>query len=392
MNFERLLKLEHISGSLFLFGPRMTGKTYLLRRLKADLFVDLLDNEEELRFKRSPKEFWELLRALKGGQLVIVDEIQRVPALLDYVQKGIEELNLRFILSGSSARKLRRGSANLLGGRALDLRLHPLTSIEIGQKFDIDKAIAFGTLPLITSFLLENKLEDARRRLRTYGTVYIKEEVQAEALTRNIGAFQRFLDIAAQMNGETIEFASIARDSAVPMSTVKEYFSILEDTLLGSFLWPWDRSERKKARPKFYFFDCGVVRALQNRLVDPPTPQEKGHLFETFFYNELRWLRDYYEKPDEISFWREGKLEIDLLISGPKGQMMAFECKTSSETISEATVTAFRKRFPETKLYIASLKDTNSRKLKNDVTVLPWRKALDIYCSQHSESSISRKH
>ncbi len=392
MEFERLLKLEHISDSLFLFGPRMTGKTYLLRRLKADLFVDLLDPEEELRFKRTPKEFWEQLRGLKRNQLVIVDEIQRVPALLDYVQKGIEELSLTFILSGSSVRKLRRGGANLLGGRALDLRLHPLTSIEVGSGFDIHKALSYGTLPIVVSSLLDNKDEDARRRLKTYGTIYIKEEVQAEALTRNIGAFQRFLNVAAQMNGETVEFASIARDSAVPMSTVKEYFSILEDTLLGSFLWPWDRSERKKARPKFYFFDCGIVRALQNRLVDPPTPQEKGYLFETFFYNELKRLRDYYEKPDEFSFWREGKQEVDLLITGPKGPVMAFECKTSSETISEAAVTAFRKRFPAVKLYVASLKDTNSRKLKNDITVLPWRKALDMYCSQRAESSISRKH
>ncbi len=392
MEFKRLLKIEHVSGSMFLFGPRMTGKTYLLRRLKADLFVDLLDPEEELRFKRSPKEFWEQLRVLKKGQLVIVDEIQRVPVLLDYVQKGIEELKLRFILSGSSARKLRRGSANLLGGRALDLRLHPLTSIEVGHGFDINKALSCGTLPMIASFLLENKEEDARRRLKTYGTIYIKEEVQAEALTRNIGAFQRFLNIAAQMNGETIEFAAIARDSAVPMSTVKEYFSILEDTLLGSFLWPWDRSERKKARPRFYFFDCGVVRSLQNRLVDPPTPQEKGHLFETFFYNELKRLRDYYEQPDEFSFWREGQQEVDILVSGPKGPRMAFECKTSAETISEAAVIAFRKKFPTAKLYVASLKDTVSRKLKNDVISLPWRKALDIYCPEHSESSISRKH
>jgi len=392
MDFERLLKLEHISDSLFLFGPRMTGKTYLLRRLKTDLFIDLLDPQEELRFKRSPKEFWEQLMALKGGQLVIVDEIQRVPALLDYVQKGIEELNLRFILSGSSARKLRRGGANLLGGRALDLKLHPLTSIEAGSGFDIEKALSYGTLPKIVSCLLENKEDDARRRLGTYSTVYIKEEVQAEALTRNIGAFQRFLDVAAQMNGETIEFASIARDSAVPMSTVKEYFSILEDTLLGSFLWPWDRSERKKARPKFYFFDCGVVRALQNRLVDPPTPQEKGHLFETFFYNELRWLRDYYEKADDISFWRQGKQEVDLLVTGPKGPLMAFECKTSSETLSQAALSAFRNRFPSVKIYIASLKDTSLRKLTNGVTVLPWRKALEMYCCDHSESSISRKH
>ena len=137
--------------------------------------------------------------------------------------------------------------------------------------------------------------------------------------------------MAAQMNGETIEFASIARD-------------------------------------------CAVVRSLQNRLVDPPTPQEKGHLFETFFYNELKRLRDYYEKPDEISFWREGKQEVDLLITGPHGPRMAFECKTSSETISEATLTAFRKRFPAVKLYVASLKDDSPRKLKDDITVLPWKR------------------
>ncbi|MBF0479268.1 MAG: ATP-binding protein [Candidatus Omnitrophica bacterium] len=388
MEFKRLLQLEKISDSLFLFGPRMTGKTWLLRHLKADLFVDLLDPDEEMRMRGSPKDFWEELRALKKCQLVIVDEIQRVPVLLDYVQKGIEELNLRFILSGSSARKLRRGGANLLGGRALDLKLHPLTCIEVGPRFDIEKALSFGTLPYIVSALLDNKVDDARRRLKTYGTVYIKEEIQAEALTRNIGAFQRFLNVATQMNGETIEFASIARDSAVPMSTVKEYFSILEDTLLGSFLWPWDRSERKKARPKFYFFDCGVIRALQNRLVDPPTPQEKGHLFETFFYNELKRLRDYYEKPYEFSFWREGKNEVDILVTGPKGPLMAFECKTSSETISDDTLNAFRKRFPTLKLYVVSLKDTSSRKLKNDIMVLPWRKALDIFSNSKNTAGL----
>jgi predicted AAA+ superfamily ATPase len=160
------------------------------------------------------------------------------------------------------------------------------------------------------------------------------------------------------------------------MSTVKEYFSILEDTLLGDFLWPWDRSERKKARPKFYFFDCGVVRALQNRLVDPPTPQEKGFLFETFFYNELKRLRDYHEKPYELVLWREGKHEIDLLVMGSRGPVMAFECKTSSETISEATLAAFRGRFPGLPLIIASMQDLAPRKLDNGLHILPWRQAL----------------
>lgn len=362
-----------------MFGPRMTGKTFLLRRLRSDLFIDLLDPEVELSFSRSPVIFWEKLRALHKNNLVIVDEVQRVPALLDYVQKGIEEIGLRFILSGSSARKLRRGSANLLGGRALDLRLYPLTNIEVGKGFDLNMALSYGALPHVVTTLIEGKIEDVRRQLKAYCTVYIKEEVQAEALTRNVSAFQRFLSVAAQMNGETIEFASVARDSSVPMSTVKEYFSILEDTLLGDFLWPWDRSERKKARPKFYFFDCGVVRALQNRLVDPPTPREKGFLFETFFYNELKRLRDYHEKPYELSFWREGKHEIDILVSGPRGPIMAFECKTSTDTVSDQTRAAFSKRFPNLPLFVASFKDEHTRKLDNGVVILPWRQALDTF-------------
>lgn len=379
MNYKRQIELNKFSGSLFLFGPRMTGKTFLLRQLEAALFIDLLDPEIELSYSRAPVTFWEELRALHKNDLVIVDEIQRVPTLLNYVQKAIEEIGLRFILSGSSARKLRRGSANLLGGRALDLRLYPLTNFEIGKDFELDMALSYGTLPRIVTTFLEGKVEDVRRQLRAYGTVYIKEEVQAEALTRNVAAFQRFLSVAAQMNAQTIEFASVARDSSVPMSTVKEYFSILEDTLLGDFLWPWDRSERKKARPKFYFFDCGVVRTLQNRLVDPPTPQEKGFLFETFFYNELKRLRDYHEKPYELSFWREGKHEIDILVTGSHGAIMSFECKTSSETISNDTHTAFRKRFPELPLFVVSSKDVHPRKLENGVVVLPWRKALDAF-------------
>lgn len=379
MRYKRLIHLDKISGSLFLFGPRMTGKTFLLRRLDPALFIDLLVPETELSFLRSPVIFWEKLQALRKNDLVIVDEVQRVPALLDYVQKGIEEMGLRFILSGSSARKLKRGSANLLGGRALDLRLYPLTKSEIGKTFDIDMALSYGALPRIVTTFLEGKINDVRRQLKAYGTVYIKEEVQAEALTRNISAFQRFLSVAAQMNAQTIEFASVARDSSVPMSTVKEYFSILEDTLLGDFLWPWDRSERKKARPKFYFFDCGVVRTLQNRLIDPPTPQERGFLFETFFYNELKRLRDYHEKPYELSFWREGKHEIDILVMGPRGPLMAFECKTSGDAISQATLAAFRKRFGSLPLHVASLREVHPRKTDHGVMILPWDQALDTF-------------
>jgi predicted AAA+ superfamily ATPase len=270
-----------------------------------------------------------------------------------------------------------------LGGRALDLRLYPLTCFEVGKGFKLDMALSYGALPRVVATFLEGKEDDVRRQLTAYGTIYIKEEVQAEALTRNIGAFQRFLSVAAQMNSQTIEFASVARDSSVPMSTVKEYFSILEDTLVGDFLWPWDRSERKKARPKFYFFDCGVVRSLQNRLVDPPTPQEKGFLFETFFYNELKRLRDYHEKPYSLSFWREGNCEVDFLVTGPHGPIMAFECKTSSETITADTLSAFHRRFPQLPLFIASAQDAHPRKLNNGVVVLPWQQALTTFLTDN---------
>ncbi len=381
MDFKRLLDLGRLRDSAFLLGPRMTGKTYLLRRLRAALYLDLLDQEIELELRQTPGLLWEQLLALKRGSLVVVDEVQRVPVLLNYVQKGIEERKLQFMLSGSSARKLKRGGANLLGGRALDLRMHPLTADEIGKRFRIETAFQLGTLPKVQQLLADGRPEDAKRFLRAYYTVYIKEEVQAEALTRNVGAFQRFLQVAAQANGQVIEFANISRECSVPASTVKEYYSILEDTLLGEFLWPWDRSERKKARPKFYFFDCGVVRSIQNRLNDPPTSLERGPLFETWFVREIIRCRDYLEKGHRFSFWRQDSEEIDLLVEGGAGPIMAFECKSGQVTLRKATVDAFRKRFSGVPLVVASLADRVPRRLASDVEVLPWKPAIQRYCS-----------
>jgi predicted AAA+ superfamily ATPase len=359
----------------------MTGKTFLLRTLQADLYIDLLDPERELQLKQSPRLFWEQISALKEKALIVLDEVQRVPALLDYVQKGIEEKRQVFVLSGSSARKLKRGGANLLGGRAKDLRLHPLTSGEIGRHFDIRSACHFGTLPRVVQSVINHEKEEARSLLRSYATTYIKEEIQAEALTRNVGAFQRFLQVAVQGNAQVIEFANISRECSVPSSTVKEYYAILEDTLLGDFLWPWDRSERKKARPKFYFFDCGVVRAIQNRLNDPPTPDEMGFLFEAWFVRELRRLRDYGDKDHEFSFWREGNHEIDMLITGGHGPILAIECKSGRDLISAQTLRAFRARFPKVPVVIASLQDQVPRRLESGVEILPWAKVLERYQS-----------
>ena len=379
MLFERNLKFVTPVRSAFLFGPRMTGKTSLLRALKSDLAVDLLDPELELHLKRIPHFFWEQISALKPKALVTIDEVQRVPALLDYVQKGIEEKQLIFVLSGSSARKFKRGGANLLGGRARDLKLHPLTQAELGKAFNIEEACQFGTLPQVAQHLLAHDREEAKSLLRSYVTTYVKEEIQAEALTRNVGAFQRFLQVAIQSNAQTIEFANISRECSVPSSTVKEYYSILEDTLLGDFLWPWDRSERKKARPKFYFFDCGVVRAIQNRLNDPPTPVELGFLFETWFVREIRRLRDYGNKSHDFSFWREGTHEIDLLIKGGHGPLLGIDCKSGREVVNPRALAAFRARFPKVPLIIASLHDRTPRRLETGIDVLPWKSVLDRY-------------
>lgn len=378
MHFDRMLNLSEYDSSAFLFGPRMTGKTTLLRKIKTDNYFDMLDPDLELQYSSNPKLFWEQVSILDKGSIVIIDEIQKVIQLLNYVQMGIDQLNHIFFLSGSSARKMKNKNTNLLGGRALDLKLHPLISFEIDDLFKLDHALQYGTLPKIYSLISENKWNQVIGHLKSYVTTYIREEIQAEAIIRNIGAFMRFLNIAAQNNAQVIEFSNISRECSVPASTVKEYYQILEDTLLGFFLWPFDRSERKKARPKFYFFDCGVVRAIQNRLLDPPSAREIGFLFETWFLNELRRLRDYLDLPYDFSFWRERNNEIDILISKGGEPQLAIECKSTRQDISFSLVRAFGNRFPKTKLIVASKLDARSRITKG-IEIHPWKKALDIF-------------
>lgn len=383
MLFPRLLKLQELKTTAFIFGPRLTGKTTLLHSLRFDEYFDLLDPELELEYRSTPNNFWQQISVLPKGSLIIVDEIQRVPVLLNYIQMGIEKLEQNFLLSGSSARKLKRGGANLLGGRALDLRLHPLTYKELGQYFSIEDVLCYGTLPKIASLLHEKEVDLAKNHLKSYVSTYLKEEIQAEALTRNLGAFNRFLNVAAQSNGQIIEFTNISRECSVPASTVKEYYQILEDTLIGFFLWPFDRSERKKARPKFYFFDCGVVRSIQNRLNDPSTPIELGYLFESWFINELIRLRDYYGKAHQFSFWRNREQEVDIVISCGHGPILAIECKAGRTDISSATVNSFKKSFPKVPLMVSSLSDSRPKRVHN-IDVLPWKAALDYYAKTMS--------
>ena len=377
--YPREIDLSQVISSVFLLGPRMTGKTKLLEGLRVDRYFDLLDPELELKLNASPKLFWEEISILPSGSKIVVDEIQRVPILLDYIQMGIEKLKHQFFLSGSSARKLKRGSANLLGGRALEFHLHPLTVFELGKEFNIKYALKFGTLPKVTSFLKENREQEVRQILKSYYTIYLKEEIQVEALVRHLDTFQRFFEVAAQSNGQVIEYANISRECGVAQSTVKEYYQILEDTLIGRFLWPFNASERKKARPKFYFFDCGVVQAIQNRLGGEPSPVDLGVLFETWFVNELLRIKDYTHKEHKISLWREGSWEVDLLIEGGRGPLLAFECKSGKQIRNEPSLKAFRARFKHVPLYIVSLQDEHPRKLEGDIILLPWKEAIELY-------------
>jgi predicted AAA+ superfamily ATPase len=380
MLFKRVLDLNTIKTSSFLFGPRLTGKTTLLKSLSYDAYFDLLDPQIELEYRTQPVHFWQQLSAIPENARIIVDEIQKVPSLLNYVQMAIDRLHHKFILSGSSARKLRRGGANLLGGRAFELRLFPLTYLELEKYFSITYALSYGTLPMIASLLQEKEISLVCNHLRSYVSVYLKEEIQIEALTRNLGAFNRFLNVCAQSNGQIIEFSNISRECSVPASTVKEYYQILEDTLLGFFLWPFDYKERRKARPKFYFFDCGVLRAIQNRLNDPPTSIELGILFETWFINEIMRINSYQNYDHQFSFWRNRDHEIDIIISRGQTPILAIECKSGNSDIKKSTILTFEKFFQKVKLIVASLSDERPRKIYG-LDVLPFMSALNYYQS-----------
>ncbi len=333
--FKREIKLPK-DKNIFLFGPRQTGKTSLIRSLfpKA-MHIDLLKTSEYYLFLQNPEFLRERVSENKS-KIIFIDEIQRVPELLNEVHRLIEEdKTLKFILTGSSARKLKRGSANLLAGRAFSYHLYPLTSRELNFQFSIKEMLSFGSLPPIFSF---DDRESKNDFLRTYTETYVKEEVVAESLTRNLPGFLRFLQVAGQCNGEQLNFSNIGKDVQLNHVTVKDYFSILSDTLLGFFLLPFEYSERKrhKVAPKFYFFDPGVVRALQEVLAAPLRPKtfSYGNLFETWIINEVKRYSDYFKKDFRLSFLRTANdVEVDLIIQTPHKKIIAVEIKSSERPL-----------------------------------------------------------
>ena len=323
--FARLLRRP--GSSCFLFGPRGTGKsTWIARHFAGARLYDLLNTTEALRLAREPATLFREVEGLSAGAWVVIDEVQRVPELLNEVHRLIETRRLRFVLSGSSARKLRRGGANLLAGRAVVHHLFPLVSAERSFQVDFDDALRHGALPLAVTG------DDPAAYLSAYAETYLQEEIRAEALTRSVGSFNRFLEIAARQNGQVTNVSSISRDAAVSRSTVQNYFEILIDTLIGNWLpaWKLKRATKQVAHPKFYLFDCGVARALSGRIAYPPSPEERGALLETALLGEIRAYLAYNGLRYPLHYWRtHDGVEVDLLCESGAG-FIAVEMKASA--------------------------------------------------------------
>lgn len=332
--FTRLLPLP--TRSFLLLGPRGAGKTTWLRQLlpRAHWYNLLLDREL-LRLMREPGVFRREIEALPSGSWVVVDEVQKLPALLNDVHDALASAprRWRFALTGSSARRLRRGDANLLAGRVISRQMYPLTVTELKSKPGIDDLLRFGGLPLVRT---ERVLATRVDLLEAYIETYLTQEIRAEALVRSLESFTRFLEVAALANGQVTNVTSLARDSAVARPTVQGYFEVLTDTLIGAWLRAWRPRAKVKevAHPKFYLFDCGVVRALSHRLREPLEGAERGALLETLVFHELRahiaysncgGSLSYYRTPSgtEVDFvWTRGKYSVGIEVkASPKWRL-----------------------------------------------------------------------
>jgi predicted AAA+ superfamily ATPase len=305
--------LQRPDRSFFLFGPRGTGKsTWLQQGFPAELRLDLLDSSLFLELSRDPHRIEALIGSPPAGTWVVLDEIQKIPALLDEVHRLMESRRWRFALCGSSARKLRRGGANLLAGRALTLSMESFSAAELDRAFDLDFALNWGLLPFVC-----NDPEAAADILASYVSTYLKEELLAEGLIRNAPPFIRFLAVAGQINGQAVNAQNLARDAGVARSTVDIYFNVLTDTLVGHFLPAWKPGikVRERAQPKFYWFDPGVARAAAGLLRDPADRMWQGTALEALIYHELRVYNEVSRKQRPLFYYRtRAGVEVDFIV------------------------------------------------------------------------------
>jgi len=335
--------------SFFLFGPRGVGKTAWLRARFPDALVfDLLESETYTRLLATPSRLADQIPSAYKGW-VVLDEIQRVPELLNEVHRLIEARRLRFVLTGSSARKLRRRGVNLLAGRALTRFMHPLTAGELGGDFDLRRALQFGCLPFACTE------PDPHDYLRSYVTTYLREEVQQEGFARNLAAFARFLEAASFSQAAVLNMAAVARESAVSAKVVEDYFTILEDLLIAVRLPVFAKRAKRRvvAHPKFYFFDAGVFQAIRPKGPLDPPDEISGAALETLFLEQLRALNDYLGLGYALSYWRTATgEEVDFVLYGARG-LVAFEVKMAQRVRPDDLrgLRRFREAYPQARAF-----------------------------------------
>jgi uncharacterized protein len=358
--------------SFFLFGPRGTGKTSWLKQcLPKAIYIDLLDSATFTEFLANPSVLESFIPP-SFSDWVVIDEIQKVPALLDEVHRLIEAKHYKFVLAGSNARKLRKKGTNLLAGRALVYHMYPLTAQELGEKFDLLKALQFGMLPALL------KEPNAKAYLAAYVDAYLREEVFQEGLTQNLSGFLRFLEAASFSQGQVLNVSAVARDAAVNRKTVEGYFDILESLLIATRLPAFTRRAKRevKLHPKFYYFDCGVFFSLKPKGILDNAREIEGVTLETLFYQELRAINAYCDLDYQLSYWhlRTG-IEVDFIVYGPKG-FHAFEIKRSEKVGPHDCkgLLSFSTDYPEAKLYLIYC-GTQTRYF-HGVTVLPFTEAM----------------
>jgi len=371
--FQRLLQLP-LEGreSCFLFGPRGTGKTtWIKEHLGDSCYIDLLDQSVFFDLHADPHRLTYYFPKDQKSW-IIIDEIQKIPALLNEVHRAIENDGRRFILTGSSARSLRKHGVNLLAGRALEYTMHPLTAIELGKTFDWKQALQFGQLPKVKA------LVNPKKYLKSYVNTYLREEVVQEGLTRNVQAFHRFLETASFSHGQMINMSSIAREIGVSSDTIASYFEILEDLLIARRIPVFDkRAKRELSRHvKFYYFDAGVYQTLRPRGPLDSQREINGAALEGLFLQELIAINAYLEKEYTFYFWRtRSQIEVDFVAYGPGG-LLAFEIK-SREFVDRKDLNglkAFQKDYPMAQCYLLYLGE--HRKQIDDIQLLPMQDAL----------------
>jgi predicted AAA+ superfamily ATPase len=369
-------RLKKTRKSVLLLGPRQVGKSTLIRGLKPDIVINLADEEQYLAFARNPGELRQRLEQKSKISLVAIDEVQRLPGLLNTIQALIDESspNIKFLLTGSSARKLRRGQANLLPGRLIAHNMGPLVAKELDYNVSLKQILSTGSLPGIYT---APSNEEREAVLRSYAAIYLKEEIQAEALSRNIEGFARFLFLAAATSTNFLDLTKLSSEAMIPYETARRYFEILEDTLIVHRASAFAKSARKRLiqHPRFYFFDVGVLNGLLENF--SVSEDRKGMLFETLIFTQILHSAHAQDLPIRISSYRtEGDAEIDLIVEINK-TTYAIEVKSATKIakINKRSFESFR-NFYGNKFVAIVCYAGSEEKMIDDIEVLPWQKML----------------